>query len=151
MNHEPARQPNPLGSTQSPQPPNKLNLPATSPSFSINLPVTQPLPSYPAPAAGLVKSELGLGPGSGPSSARGAAGEELDLDDDRSATGTAELDEENGAKPARKKSKRPRQVLSCTMCVRRKTKCDKIHPCTACVKRGDPAGCHIETGDEPPS
>lgn len=140
---------NHLPQSHSPQQQNTtLNLPATSPSFAINLPTTQPPPSsYGAPVGvvhggevrGRSRSETGGG-------SDGEGG-----DEDGSVNGSPELDGEGGAKPARKKSKRPRQVLSCSMCVRRKTKCDKIHPCTACVKRGDPQGCHIETGDEPPS
>lgn len=61
-----------------------------------------------------------------------------------------------------RRKKRPRQVLSCwlsfggrrelirpgTMCVKRKTKCDKSVPCAACVKRGDPALCVVEGVDE---
>ncbi len=151
MSQDPALsslQPQPSHHSASPQQPNKLNLPTTSPSFSINLPTTHPLPVYSPPVPAAVKAEHGSGHGT---SSRGAPDEADGGEDDGSVNGSPGLDGDNGGKPARKKSKRPRQVLSCTMCVRRKTKCDKIHPCTACVKRGDPQGCHIETGDEPPS
>ncbi|SCZ94132.1 BZ3500_MvSof-1268-A1-R1_Chr12-2g03708 [Microbotryum saponariae] len=46
------------------------------------------------------------------------------------------------------KKKRARVVLSCTMCVRRKTKCDKVVPCSACVRRGSPNDCVVEGVDE---
>lgn len=35
-----------------------------------------------------------------------------------------------------------------TRCVARKTKCDKVIPCSACVKRGDPTSCVVEGVDE---
>lgn len=34
-----------------------------------------------------------------------------------------------------------------SMCVRRKTKCDQATPCSACIKRGDPAGCVVELSE----
>ncbi|KAM0747009.1 hypothetical protein T439DRAFT_329281 [Meredithblackwellia eburnea MCA 4105] len=42
------------------------------------------------------------------------------------------------------KKKRARMVMSCTVCVRRKSKCDQVIPCSACVKRGKPGDCKIE-------
>ncbi|GAA6010723.1 hypothetical protein JCM11491_002915 [Sporobolomyces phaffii] len=37
--------------------------------------------------------------------------------------------------------KRSKQVLSCSECKRRKIKCDRCQPCSACVKRGAPNDC----------
>ena len=36
---------------------------------------------------------------------------------------------------------RNRELLACTECRRRKLKCDRHAPCTACAKRGDEASC----------
>lgn len=108
----------------------QLNLPSSS-SWSVNLPSTTP--SYPSHQ-----------PSHSHPVPQPSADQATKQEDDSSLSPTS-------LQAERKKSKRPRQVLSCTMCVRRKTKCDKIQPCTACVKRGDPEGCQIETGDEPPS
>ena len=36
---------------------------------------------------------------------------------------------------------RNRELLACTECRRRKLKCDRHTPCTACAKRGDEASC----------
>ncbi|KAI5894519.1 uncharacterized protein SCHCODRAFT_02598013 [Schizophyllum commune H4-8] len=40
------------------------------------------------------------------------------------------------------KKKRRRQALSCTECKRRKIKCDRVHPCTPCSRRGEQDRCH---------
>ncbi|GAA5928234.1 Zn(II)2Cys6 transcription factor [Sporobolomyces koalae] len=37
--------------------------------------------------------------------------------------------------------KRTKQILSCSECKRRKIKCDRCQPCSACVKRGAPHEC----------
>ncbi|KAH8921813.1 hypothetical protein BT69DRAFT_296121 [Atractiella rhizophila] len=42
------------------------------------------------------------------------------------------------------KRKRNRQVLSWQECKRRKIKCDRKLPCTACIKRGENEKCHWE-------
>ncbi|KAI0271920.1 hypothetical protein BGY98DRAFT_184790 [Russula aff. rugulosa BPL654] len=47
-------------------------------------------------------------------------------------------DSEQAARP---KQKRRRQALSCTECKRRKIKCDRAHPCTPCIRRGDQNKC----------
>ncbi|PVI00134.1 hypothetical protein DM02DRAFT_593251 [Periconia macrospinosa] len=44
--------------------------------------------------------------------------------------------------PLRKTQRAPR---SCTMCSRRKVKCDKVIPCTNCIRRNQPAACVRET------
>ncbi|KAI0259369.1 hypothetical protein BC834DRAFT_635201 [Gloeopeniophorella convolvens] len=44
-------------------------------------------------------------------------------------------------KATRPKQKRRRQPLSCTECKRRKIKCDRAHPCTPCIRRGDQNKC----------
>nr|XP_019046329.1 hypothetical protein I302_05073 [Kwoniella bestiolae CBS 10118]OCF25259.1 hypothetical protein I302_05073 [Kwoniella bestiolae CBS 10118] len=54
-------------------------------------------------------------------------------------------DEEGGSK----KIKRPRAKLTCLNCKRRKTKCDKTHPCSSCVTRGEGDACAYEEGYEP--
>lgn len=46
------------------------------------------------------------------------------------------------------KEKLIRCELTGTLCVRRKTKCDKQVPCSACVRRGNPLDCFVEGGDE---
>ncbi|KAL1898857.1 hypothetical protein Sste5346_003267 [Sporothrix stenoceras] len=43
---------------------------------------------------------------------------------------------------AERHSKRPRMALSCSECKRRKIKCDRNVPCTACIKRGRSAYCN---------
>ncbi|OAQ61988.1 fungal specific transcription factor domain-containing protein [Pochonia chlamydosporia 170] len=40
--------------------------------------------------------------------------------------------------------RRNRSAVSCTACQRRKSKCDRQQPCSACVKRNDVASCHFE-------
>ncbi|GAA6062125.1 hypothetical protein JCM10212_003160 [Sporobolomyces blumeae] len=40
--------------------------------------------------------------------------------------------------------KRAKQTLSCSECKRRKIKCDRTQPCSACVKRGSPHECSWE-------
>ncbi|ORY52710.1 hypothetical protein BCR35DRAFT_18801 [Leucosporidium creatinivorum] len=57
---------------------------------------------------------------------------------------TASQDRLSVSEEGNKRKKRPRVVLSCTMCVKRKTKCDKVVPCAQCVKRGNPQGCVVE-------
>lgn len=37
--------------------------------------------------------------------------------------------------------KRYRQTVSCTACQRRKSRCDRQHPCSACEKRGEGESC----------
>ncbi|PNY23850.1 transcriptional regulatory protein [Tolypocladium capitatum] len=44
--------------------------------------------------------------------------------------------------------KRNRQAVSCTACQRRKSKCDRRHPCGACEKRGDGEACQFSGGGE---
>ncbi|GAA5839527.1 hypothetical protein JCM5353_002777 [Sporobolomyces roseus] len=52
--------------------------------------------------------------------------------------------EEEG--PLKKKAK---QTLSCSECKRRKIKCDRCQPCSACVKRGAPNDCWEDAKIEP--
>ncbi|GAA5857617.1 hypothetical protein JCM8547_004298 [Rhodosporidiobolus lusitaniae] len=47
-------------------------------------------------------------------------------------------DEDDDGEPRTKKG---RLVLSCTECKRRKVKCDRKIPCSACILRGQPDGC----------
>ncbi|GAA5897588.1 hypothetical protein JCM5296_003731 [Sporobolomyces johnsonii] len=50
--------------------------------------------------------------------------------------------EEGGAQE--RKRARTKQSLSCGECKRRKIKCDRKIPCSACIKRGTPDGCSWE-------
>ncbi|WWD22560.1 hypothetical protein CI109_107053 [Kwoniella shandongensis] len=50
----------------------------------------------------------------------------------------------------KKKIKRTRAKLTCLACKKRKTKCDKIYPCSACVTRGVGGECQYEEGIDPP-
>ncbi|GAA5923190.1 hypothetical protein JCM1841_005923 [Sporobolomyces salmonicolor] len=50
--------------------------------------------------------------------------------------------EEGGA--LERKRARTKQSLSCGECKRRKIKCDRKIPCSACIKRGTPDGCSWE-------
>lgn len=45
--------------------------------------------------------------------------------------------------------KRNRQPVSCIACQRRKSKCDKRHPCGACDKRGEGDGCRFGSAPKP--
>lgn len=45
--------------------------------------------------------------------------------------------------------KRNRQPVSCVACQRRKSKCDKRHPCGACDKRGEGDGCRFGSAPRP--
>jgi len=46
-------------------------------------------------------------------------------------------------------SKRPRPVISCLECRRKKLKCDRTQPCQQCVKSGRPERCSYQAGQEP--
>lgn len=46
-------------------------------------------------------------------------------------------------------TKRPRPVISCLECRRKKLKCDRTHPCQQCLKIGRPARCQYQPGSEP--
>ncbi|KAL2436729.1 hypothetical protein ABEF95_013602 [Exophiala dermatitidis] len=45
--------------------------------------------------------------------------------------------------------KRPRPVISCLECRRKKLKCDRTHPCRQCLKIGRPGRCQYQDGQEP--
>ncbi|KAF2791298.1 hypothetical protein K505DRAFT_363937 [Melanomma pulvis-pyrius CBS 109.77] len=45
----------------------------------------------------------------------------------------------------RKQLSQPRQLLSCTKCRKRKVKCDRTTPCSACCARGEPKECEYIT------
>ncbi|KAM0754207.1 hypothetical protein T439DRAFT_353934 [Meredithblackwellia eburnea MCA 4105] len=55
-----------------------------------------------------------------------------------------------GEKPSRKKQKHPRPVLSCSACVRRKSKCNQVVPCDQCIKRNTPEECVVEGAADAP-
>lgn len=46
-------------------------------------------------------------------------------------------------------AKRPRPVISCLECRRKKLKCDRTHPCQQCLKIGRPGRCQYQPGSEP--
>jgi len=46
-------------------------------------------------------------------------------------------------------AKRPRPVISCLECRRKKLKCDRTHPCQQCLKVGRPGRCQYQPGSEP--
>ncbi len=46
-------------------------------------------------------------------------------------------------------SKRPRPVISCLECRRKKLKCDRTCPCQQCIKIGRPGRCSYQSGQEP--
>ncbi|KIV85810.1 hypothetical protein PV11_01466 [Exophiala sideris] len=46
-------------------------------------------------------------------------------------------------------TKRPRPVISCLECRRKKLKCDRTHPCQQCIKIGRPGQCEYQSGVEP--
>lgn len=52
---------------------------------------------------------------------------------------------------SKKGTKRPRPTLSCTECVRRKSKCDRCIPCSTCVKRGSPERCRVDDDENRPA
>ncbi|KAI0060256.1 hypothetical protein BV25DRAFT_971788 [Artomyces pyxidatus] len=56
-------------------------------------------------------------------------------------SGFADSEPEDPESASRPKQKRRRQALSCTECKRRKIKCDRAHPCTPCIRRGDQNKC----------
>lgn len=77
--------------------------------------------------------------------------EEDDKDAEGSSTGGGGGGDDAQPKSAKKEGKRikrPRPVMSCTMCVKRKTKCDKTVPCAACIRRGNSEGCQVEAPSE---
>ncbi|EXJ88332.1 hypothetical protein A1O1_05262 [Capronia coronata CBS 617.96] len=45
--------------------------------------------------------------------------------------------------------KRPRPVISCLECRRKKLKCDRTYPCRQCLKIGRPGRCEYQAGQEP--
>lgn len=45
--------------------------------------------------------------------------------------------------------KRPRPVISCLECRRKKLKCDRTQPCQQCIKIGRPGQCEYQSGQEP--
>ncbi|GAA5984284.1 hypothetical protein JCM11641_005902 [Rhodosporidiobolus odoratus] len=57
----------------------------------------------------------------------------------RDAAGRSAGDEEDDDDEAPRK--KGRLVLSCTECKRRKVKCDRKVPCSACIRRGAPESC----------
>ncbi|EPQ26316.1 uncharacterized protein PFL1_06251 [Pseudozyma flocculosa PF-1] len=80
-----------------------------------------------------VESSIQHGPGPGPAAAAAAAGPAPNT--------PASADTTPSRGPPRKRN---RQALSCSACRERKIKCDRIVPCSQCVKRGDQEHCHIE-------
>ncbi|EXJ74196.1 uncharacterized protein A1O5_02490 [Cladophialophora psammophila CBS 110553] len=46
-------------------------------------------------------------------------------------------------------AKRPRPVISCLECRRKKLRCSRSHPCQQCVKIGRPGRCEYQAGQEP--
>lgn len=46
-------------------------------------------------------------------------------------------------------TKRPRPVISCLECRRKKLKCDRAQPCQQCLKVGRPGRCQYQPGSEP--
>ncbi|OAP63524.1 hypothetical protein AYL99_02751 [Fonsecaea erecta] len=46
-------------------------------------------------------------------------------------------------------AKRPRPVISCLECRRKKLRCSRSHPCQQCVKIGRPGRCQYQAGQEP--
>lgn len=46
-------------------------------------------------------------------------------------------------------TKRPRPVISCLECRRKKLKCSRTHPCQQCIKIGRPGRCEYQAGQEP--
>jgi hypothetical protein len=46
-------------------------------------------------------------------------------------------------------TKRPRPVISCLECRRKKLKCDRTQPCQQCLKVGRPGRCQYQPGSEP--
>ncbi|KAH9953641.1 hypothetical protein BC827DRAFT_112947 [Russula dissimulans] len=86
--------------------------------------------AFPAgPSAGIPRLDF-LPPPAQPPAERAHSGTVADSDGDG--------DSEQAARP---KQKRRRQALSCTECKRRKIKCDRAHPCTPCIRRGDQSKC----------
>ena len=51
--------------------------------------------------------------------------------------------------PARPPAKRPRAVISCLECRRKKLKCSRTRPCQQCSKIGRPGRCAFQAGQEP--
>lgn len=51
--------------------------------------------------------------------------------------------------PGGSAAKRPRPVISCLECRRKKLKCSRTHPCQQCIKIGRPGRCEFQTGQEP--
>ncbi|RXK39845.1 hypothetical protein M231_02902 [Tremella mesenterica] len=58
-------------------------------------------------------------------------------------------DHDRESKHSEPRPKRKRPVLSCLECKHRKTKCDKLLPCSTCVSRGDPSACTYDDGTAP--
>ncbi|KAI9450949.1 hypothetical protein F5148DRAFT_1370669 [Russula earlei] len=86
--------------------------------------------AFPAgPSAGIPRLDF-LPPPAQPSAERTHSGTVADSDGDG--------DSEQAARP---KQKRRRQALSLHECKRRKIKCDRAHPCTPCIRRGDQGKC----------
>ncbi|KAI0249005.1 hypothetical protein BJV78DRAFT_734582 [Lactifluus subvellereus] len=81
------------------------------------------------PSAGIPRLDF-LPPPAPPPAERTHSGIVADSDGDG--------DSEQAVRP---KQKRRRQALSCTECKRRKIKCDRAHPCTPCIRRGDQNKC----------
>jgi len=48
-------------------------------------------------------------------------------------------------------TKRSRPVISCLECRRKKSKCDRTHPCQQCIKAGRPGRCQYQPGQDPES
>jgi hypothetical protein len=46
-------------------------------------------------------------------------------------------------------AKRPRPVISCLECRRKKLKCSRTYPCQQCLKVGRPGRCEYQAGQEP--
>ncbi|ETI25837.1 hypothetical protein G647_02614 [Cladophialophora carrionii CBS 160.54] len=59
------------------------------------------------------------------------------------------MSEPDSNSPASAPTKRPRPVISCLECRRKKLKCSRTHPCQQCVKIGKPSRCEYQAGQEP--
>ena len=53
------------------------------------------------------------------------------------------------ATPSPTPAKRPRPVISCFECRRKKLKCSRTYPCQQCIKIGRPGRCEYQAGQEP--
>lgn len=58
---------------------------------------------------------------------------------------------ESSPAAARRVQKRPRPVISCLECRRKKLKCDRLLPCRQCIKYGREKLCEYAPGQQPES